>query len=167
MAKGSSLGANPAEAYRKQMQKRDAKRNKEVRDKMREANVLYKDTTVMERKIEQFRGILRTRKMTAAENEKLKAMEAELKEVTAKQKEAGITPKKRNTDEKAVGFDPMAAATESKNALVQYASSEEESSDDDTTRQTARIGETIPIEGDIFDTNEDRDSDGEGHGDSS
>ncbi|KAJ2080406.1 hypothetical protein H4R24_003105 [Coemansia sp. RSA 988] len=166
MAKGSSLGANPAEAYRKQMQKRETKRNKEVRDKMREANVLYKDTAIMERKIEQFRGILRTRRMTAGEKEKLKSMEAELTEVTAKQKEAGIAPRKHNSDEKAVGFDPLAIATESKNALVQYASSEEENTDNDSTHQTARIGEAVLIEGDIFDTIKDRGSNGEGHGDS-
>ncbi|KAJ2610266.1 hypothetical protein H4S08_003687 [Coemansia sp. RSA 1365] len=155
MAKGLSLGVNPAEAYRKQMQKRGTKRNKEVRDKMREVGILYKDTTVMERKIEQFRGILRTRKMTAAEKEKLNVMEAELAEVIAKQKEAGITPRKRNNDEKAVGFDPMAATTDNKNALVQYASSEEDSAED-TTCKSARIGETVLLEGDIFNTSEDR-----------
>ncbi|KAJ2766110.1 hypothetical protein IWQ57_004507, partial [Coemansia nantahalensis] len=116
MAKGGALGADPAQKHRKHTQRRDAKRNKDARDKMREVAVLYKDTGKMERKIEQFRSISQTRRMTAAERERLSAMEAELKDVLQKQKEAGIARVKRNPNEKAVGFDPLAEA-EDKAAL--------------------------------------------------
>ncbi|KAJ1759696.1 hypothetical protein LPJ69_003675, partial [Coemansia sp. RSA 1752] len=64
MAKGASLSANPAEAHRRKMQKRETQRNKEVRTQMREAAVLHKDTTKMERRIEQLYEIKQTRKMT-------------------------------------------------------------------------------------------------------
>ncbi|KAJ2814875.1 hypothetical protein FBU31_007131, partial [Coemansia sp. 'formosensis'] len=110
MGRSDLLGANPTEAYRKKAQEREAKRNKEVRDKMREAAVLHKDTTKMERKIEQYRKIVRVRKMTAAEKEKLQAMEAELEDALNKQKAAGIAPRKREASEQVIGYDPMAAA---------------------------------------------------------
>ncbi|KAJ2900525.1 hypothetical protein GGI21_004755, partial [Coemansia aciculifera] len=112
MGRSGLLGADPNEAYRKKAQEREAKRNKEVRDKMRSVAVLHKDTTKMERKIEQYRKIVRVRKMTAAEREKLQAMEAELKDVLDKQKAAGIAPKKRDAASLAIGYDPMAAAAE-------------------------------------------------------
>ncbi|KAJ1849953.1 hypothetical protein LPJ70_000122, partial [Coemansia sp. RSA 2708] len=108
MAKGSALSANPAEAYRRQMQKKEAKRNKEVRKQMREVAVLHKDTSKMERSIEELRSAKQIRKLTAAEREKLKNMEDELKEVRAKQKEAGIAPKKRQAPAEVVGYDPLA-----------------------------------------------------------
>ncbi|KAJ2881193.1 hypothetical protein H4R27_004242, partial [Coemansia aciculifera] len=110
MGRSDLLGANPNEAYRKKAQEREAKRNKEVRDKMREAAVLHKDTTKMERKIEQYRKIVRVRKMTAAEKEKLQTMEAELKDVLDRQKAAGIAPRKREASDQVIGYDPMAAA---------------------------------------------------------
>ncbi|KAJ2407912.1 hypothetical protein GGI10_004925, partial [Coemansia sp. RSA 2530] len=110
MGRSDSLSANPNEAYRKKAQEREAKRNKEVREKMREVAVLHKDTTKMERKIEQYRKITRVRKMTVAEKEKLQAMETELKDVLSRQKAAGIAPRKREPTDKVIGYDPMAAA---------------------------------------------------------
>ncbi|KAJ1836533.1 hypothetical protein LPJ63_000175 [Coemansia sp. RSA 2711] len=147
MAKGSALSANPAEAYRRQMQKKEAKRNKEVRKQMREVAVLHKDTSKMERSIEELRSAKQIRKLTAAEREKLKNMEDELKEVRAKQKEAGIAPKKRQAPAEVVGYDPL-AESEPTNALVQYASSSDDSADE---VQADGIGETVDIDRDIFD----------------
>ncbi|KAJ2259034.1 hypothetical protein EV176_006934, partial [Coemansia sp. RSA 451] len=138
MAKGASLSANPAEAHRRKMQKRETQRNKEVRTQMREAAVLHKDTTKMERRIEQLYEIKQTRKMTVAEREKLKALEGELKDIRDKQKEAGITPKKRQHVEENVGYDPL-AESEAANALVQYASS---SGDSDNDSEPIEIGRT-------------------------
>ncbi|KAJ1730570.1 hypothetical protein LPJ61_002941 [Coemansia biformis] len=152
MAKGASLGAHPADQFRKQAQRREAKRNKEARDKMREVAVLHKDTTKMERKIEQFRTITRARRMTAAEREKLTAMEDELKEVLQKQKEAGIAPKKRDPSAAAVGFDPL-AEVEDRGALVQYSSSGESSSDDGGNGRALHgpeLGITVPLDQDMF-----------------
>ncbi|KAJ2803507.1 hypothetical protein H4R21_002011 [Coemansia helicoidea] len=150
MAKGGALGGDPAQQHRKHTQRRDAKRNKDARDKMREVAVLYKDTGKMERKIEQFRSISQTRRMTAAERERLSAMEAELKDVLQKQKEAGIAPVKRNPNEKAVGFDPLAEA-EDKAALVQYASSAESSDGGDGVAGDSEIGVAAPLDYDMFD----------------
>ncbi|KAJ2182636.1 hypothetical protein GGF45_000686 [Coemansia sp. RSA 551] len=148
MAKGASLSANPAEAHRRKMQKRETQRNKEVRTQMREAAVLHKDTTKMERRIEQLYEIKQTRKMTVAEREKLKTLEGELKDIRDKQKEAGITPKKRQHVEENVGYDPL-AESEAANALVQYASS---SGDSDNDIEPIEIGRTVQIDRDIFDT---------------
>ncbi|KAJ2863627.1 hypothetical protein GGH94_003489 [Coemansia aciculifera] len=147
MGRSDLLGANPNEAYRKKAQEREAKRNKEVRDKMREAAVLHKDTTKMERKIEQYRKIVRVRKMTAAEKEKLQTMEAELKDVLDRQKAAGIAPRKREASDQVIGYDPMAAAevggshTRSANSPLP---SDSEGSDDDGV-DVATIGRTIPL----------------------
>ncbi|KAJ2535434.1 hypothetical protein IWW35_006791, partial [Coemansia sp. RSA 1878] len=144
----ASLSANPAEAHRRKMQKRETQRNKEVRTQMREAAVLHKDTTKMERRIEQLYEIKQTRKMTVAEREKLKTLEDELKDIRDKQKEAGITPKKRQHVEENVGYDPL-AESEAANALVQYASS---SGDSDNDIEPIEIGRTVQIDRDIFDT---------------
>ncbi|KAJ2266934.1 hypothetical protein J3F81_005290 [Coemansia sp. RSA 371] len=130
------------------MQKRETQRNKEVRTQMREAAVLHKDTTKMERRIEQLYEIKQTRKMTVAEREKLKTLEDELKGIRDKQKEAGITPKKRQHVEENVGYDPL-AESEAANALVQYASS---SGDSDNDIEPIEIGRTVQIDRDIFDT---------------
>ncbi|KAJ2708884.1 hypothetical protein H4R19_004525, partial [Coemansia spiralis] len=155
MAKGKALGAKPAEQFRKQAQRREAKRNKDARGKLREVAVLYKDTSKMERKIEQLRDMSRTRRLTAAERERLSAMEAELKDTLEKQKEAGIAPTKRDPNEKAVGFDPLAEAAD-KSALVQYASSSAESLDSDSGSgsgmvASAELGVAIPLDHDMFD----------------
>ncbi|KAJ2357012.1 hypothetical protein IWW50_001312 [Coemansia erecta] len=150
MAKGSSLSANPAEAHRRQMQKRETKRNKEVRKQMRETAVLYKDTTKIERKIEQYHELKQTRKLTAAERDKLKTLEDELKDIQEKQKEAGVAPRKQQKlGEGAVGYDPL-AESEGADALVQYASSSSDS--DDGVAADAVIGQTVQIDRDIFDT---------------
>ncbi|KAJ2426623.1 hypothetical protein GGF41_001984 [Coemansia sp. RSA 2531] len=150
MGRSDLLGANPNEAYRKKAQEREAKRNKEVRDKMREVAVLHKDTTKMERKIEQYRKIVRVRKMTAAEKEKLQTMEAELKDVLDRQKAAGIAPRKREAPDRVIGYDPMAAAevgasqTRSANSPLP---SDSEDSDDDS-RDVTMIGRTISLDRD-------------------
>ncbi|KAJ2776019.1 hypothetical protein GGI18_004435, partial [Coemansia linderi] len=137
MGRGDSLSANPNEAYRKKAQEREAKRNKEVREKMREVAVLHKDTTKMERKIEQYRKITRVRKMTVAEKEKLQAMETELKDVLSRQKAAGIAPRKREPTDKVIGYDPM-AATEARGSRTrpEDESSESGDSDDDSVDVT-------------------------------
>ncbi|KAJ2499848.1 hypothetical protein GGH96_003191 [Coemansia sp. RSA 1972] len=158
MAKGASLSANPTEAHRRKLQKRETQRNKEVRTQMREAAVLHKDTTKMERRIEQLYEIKQTRKMTVAEREKLKTLEDELKDIRNKQQEAGITPKKRQHVEENVGYDPL-AESEAADALVQYASS---SGDSDNDIEPIEIGRTVQINRDIFDkTTAAGDSDGE------
>ncbi|KAJ2493457.1 hypothetical protein IWW37_000546 [Coemansia sp. RSA 2050] len=145
MGRSDLLGANPNEAYRKKAQEREAKRNKEVRDKMREAAVLHKDTAKMERKIEQYRKIVRVRKMTAAEKEKLQAMETELKDALSRQRAAGIVPRKRDVTDKVVGYDPMAAAEAGGNrARPEDPSSDSEGSDDDNV-DVAMLGHTMPL----------------------
>ncbi|KAJ1944760.1 hypothetical protein GGF37_002038 [Kickxella alabastrina] len=132
MANDAYLGANPSTSHRKRIQDRDSKRNKDVRKKMRETAILHKDTSNMERKIEQYKGILSTRKMTASEKEKLQRMEDELKEVKDKQKEAGIEPREQNTSDVIAGYDPM-AESEAAGTVIggQYKSSSDDSDDDD------------------------------------
>ncbi|KAJ2029235.1 hypothetical protein IWW57_001805 [Coemansia sp. S610] len=145
MGRSDSLSANPNEAYRKKAQEREAKRNKEVREKMREVAVLHKDTTKMERKIEQYRKITRVRKMTVAEKEKLQAMETELKDVLSRQKAAGIAPRKREPTDKVIGYDPMAAAEAGgSRTRPEDESSESGDSDDDSVDVTV-LGRTIPL----------------------
>ncbi|KAJ1892338.1 hypothetical protein LPJ66_006403 [Kickxella alabastrina] len=132
MANDSYLGANPSTSHRKRMQDRDSKRNKDVRKKMRETVILHKDTSNMERKIEQYKDILSTRKMTASEKEKLQRMEDELKEVKDKQREAGIEPREQNTSDVIAGYDPM-AESEATGTVIggQYKSSSDDSDDED------------------------------------
>ncbi|KAJ2051067.1 hypothetical protein GGH13_008680 [Coemansia sp. S155-1] len=104
----------------------------------------------MERKIEQYRKIVRVRKMTAAEKEKLQTMEAELKDVLDRQKAAGIAPRKREAPDRVIGYDPMAAAevggsrTRSANSPLP---SDSEDSDDDSGDVTM-IGRTISLDRD-------------------
>ncbi|KAJ2337641.1 hypothetical protein GGI00_000071 [Coemansia sp. RSA 2681] len=144
MGRSSLLGANPNEAYRKKAQEREAKRNKEVRDKMREVAVLHKDTSKMERKIEQYRKIVRVRKMTAAEKEKLQAMEVELKDVLDKQKAAGIAPKKRDAANQAIGYDPMAAA-EAGASRISAADSPSPPDSEDDGGDATMFGRAMPL----------------------
>ncbi|KAJ2509815.1 hypothetical protein GGI11_005728, partial [Coemansia sp. RSA 2049] len=61
---------NPVERHRKKMHEREVKKNKETKKQMREAAVLYKDTTKLEDKIERYRGI--KRKLTEEENGRLR-----------------------------------------------------------------------------------------------
>ncbi|KAI8324031.1 hypothetical protein GQ54DRAFT_296449 [Martensiomyces pterosporus] len=91
------------------MQNREAKRNKEVRKKMREVAILHKDTSKLERKIEQYKATSQLRKLTIAEKEKLEKLKNELQEAVEKQKAAGIDPKKNAAaGGGSVGYDPMA-----------------------------------------------------------
>ncbi|KAJ2848399.1 hypothetical protein IWW36_003319 [Coemansia brasiliensis] len=145
MAKGSMHSINPAEAYRRQMKKRENKRNKEVRKQLREEAALHKDTAKLEHKIAQLRGLTEHRKLTAAERERLKKLEDEFKEIRDKKREAGITPQPRKT-EVVVGYDPLAESDDS--ALVHYESSEDEESQSDA--ESVTLGETVPIDRDIF-----------------
>ncbi|KAJ2628394.1 hypothetical protein H4R22_003911 [Coemansia sp. RSA 1290] len=146
MAKGSTHSANPAEAYRRQMKKRENKKNKEVRKQLREEAALHKDTTKLEHKIAQLRGLTEHRRLTAAEREKLKRLEDEFKEIRAKKLEAGITSQPRKT-EVVVGYDPLAESDDS--ALVQYESSDDEDGNQSDAESVA-LGETVPIDRDIF-----------------
>ncbi|KAJ1948187.1 hypothetical protein FBU59_001711 [Linderina macrospora] len=114
---------NPTDVYRRQQQKREAKKNKEVRQKMREVAVLHRNTFKMQLAISRYRDIPKTRKMTAVEKEKLSSMEKELEETLARQKEAGIDPKKWETQDNSTGYDPLAAA--------EAASDDSEQSDND------------------------------------
>ncbi|KAJ2360794.1 hypothetical protein IW150_007403, partial [Coemansia sp. RSA 2607] len=137
MAKDKSLGANPADVHRKRMQEREAKRNKEVRKKMREAAVLNKDTSKMESRIEQYKNITQTRKMTSGEREKLQKLEEELQDIKDKQAKAGVTPQSRSHAGPAIGYDPLAEA-ESHNAVIggQYLSSDNDEGDEDNQQTT-------------------------------
>ncbi|KAJ2007240.1 hypothetical protein H4R26_000904 [Coemansia thaxteri] len=152
MGKSGSLGANPADAFRKKMQEREAKRNKEVREKMREASWVSKDTAKMERKIEQYRKIVRVRKMTDAEKEKLQSMEAELKDVREKQKAAGITFKKREAADQTAGYDPLAAAEMRDPGYARAGTSalleedEYSDSDDNDVIDTAMLGQIVSLD---------------------
>ncbi|KAJ1725128.1 hypothetical protein LPJ53_000691 [Coemansia erecta] len=136
MAKDKSLGANPADVHRKRMQEREAKRNKEVRKKMREAAVLNKDTAKMESRIEQYKNITQTRKMTAGEREKLQKLEEELQDIKDKQAKAGVTPQSRSHAGPAIGYDPLAEADSRSSAIDgQYMSSDADE-DNDNDQQT-------------------------------
>ncbi|KAJ2453581.1 hypothetical protein EV183_002106 [Coemansia sp. RSA 2336] len=146
MAKGSTHSANPAEAYRRQMKKRENKRNKEVRKQLREESTLQKDTTKLEHKIAQLRGLTEHRKLTAAERDRLKRLEDEFKEIRDKKLEAGITLQPQKTDV-VVGYDPLAESDDS--ALVQYESSDDEDGGQSDADSVA-LGETVPIDRDIF-----------------
>ncbi|KAJ1948880.1 hypothetical protein EC988_004992, partial [Linderina pennispora] len=106
-----------------QQQKREAKKNKEVRQKMREEAILHRNTYKMQRAIDKYKEIPKSRKMTAVEKEKLASMEKELEETLARQREAGIDPKKWETQDNAAGYDPLAAAN--------AADDDSEQSDDD------------------------------------
>ncbi|KAJ1800044.1 hypothetical protein LPJ59_001394 [Coemansia sp. RSA 2399] len=115
------------------------KKNKETKKHMREAAVLYRDTSKLEKKIERYHSI--RRKLTAVENEKLQSLDAELKETLERQKEAGIEPgrRKQPTDGQAIGYDPLADAQD-QDALVEYnSSSDSESIDNDI------VGKEIPL----------------------
>ncbi|KAJ2385471.1 hypothetical protein GGI23_006705 [Coemansia sp. RSA 2559] len=121
------------------MHEREVKKNKEMKKQMREAAVLYKDTSKLEKKIERYHSI--KRKLTAVEDEKLRGLNAELKETLKRKKEAGIEPesKKQRTDDQVIGYDPLAGA-EDQNALVAYSSSSDSESIDNDI-----VGKEIPL----------------------
>ncbi|KAJ2853535.1 hypothetical protein GGI22_004832, partial [Coemansia erecta] len=110
-----------------------------MKKQMREAAVLYKDTSKLEKEIERYHSI--KRKLTAVEDEKLRGLNAELKETLKRKKEAGIEPesKKQRTDDQVIGYDPLAGA-EDQNALVAYSSSSDSESIDNDI-----VGKEIPL----------------------
>ncbi|KAJ1663706.1 hypothetical protein IW140_004690 [Coemansia sp. RSA 1813] len=122
------------------MHERERKKNKETKKRMHDAAMLCKDTSKLEKKIEQYRNI--KRKLTNVETEKLHGLEAELKETVKRQKEAGIEPIKRlHIEGQAIGYDPL-AATEDQSDLVDYGSSLDGESIDEEA-----IGKEIYLDG--------------------
>ncbi|KAJ2603674.1 hypothetical protein H4R99_002288 [Coemansia sp. RSA 1722] len=147
MGRDKSLGANPVDLHRKRMQEREAKRNKEVRKKTQEAAILHKDTSKIERKINQYKEIMQTRKLTAAEREKLQKMEMEVEEIKEKQKKAGVAPKELNRDAVRIGYDPMAQT--GKTSVViggMYGSS-----DSDSDGNGTEVGRSAVLQDDLDD----------------
>jgi len=88
---------NPADAHRKQLRKKELKKNKEERKKIRLIAAANKDLTKLEEELQQFKEIEKERYLDKHEKDKKKSLEEEITKVKEAREKLGIPINEKKT----------------------------------------------------------------------
>ncbi|PVV02799.1 hypothetical protein BB560_002742 [Smittium megazygosporum] len=103
----SGSNINPADKQRKLARKKELKKQKEIRKQTREASILYKDTTKLEKDIEKYTALKNDGKIDKNGLAKLKSLKEQFDNIRKARREKGIQSKKINNELEDVAYDPL------------------------------------------------------------